>query len=350
MSNARELAELSGSYGAGGFVGMKNRIINGAMVIDKRNEGAAINLASTPFAVDRFGAAITTILFTGKGTVQRSTTAPSGFTNSLLFTQTTGVSPSAAQIATLYQGIEGYNIADFSYGTAAAKTSTLSFWVRSSVVGTYCVGLRNGATDRSYVAEYSISSANTWEQKTITIAGDTSGTWTTDNTAGMFVTWDLGSGSDSNTTAGAWQSGNFRRTSNQVGFVGNSGATFYVTGVQLEKGSTATSFDYRLYGTDLALCQRYYLKLVPRTLCVGYNTSGYAACNTVSHPVTMRSEPTASFTLDNYNGAPVSLNQSHIYTSDLKPDSHTLSLYWGAANYESAAAQVTYTVELSAEI
>ena len=275
----------------------KNRIINGDMRIDQRNAGSAINLASTPFAVDRFAAAVTTILFTGTGTVQRSTTAPSGFTNSLLWTQTTGVSPSAAQIATIFQGIEGYNIADFSYGTAAAKTSTLSFWVRSSVVGTYCVGLRNGATDRSYVAEYSISSANTWEQKTITIAGDTSGTWATDNTAGIYITWDLGSGSNSSTTAGSWAAGNFRNTANQVSFVGNSGATFYITGVQLEVGSVATPFERRPYGTELALCQRYYYKLqsagAGSLFSSARNANTTVGVGAVFLPVTMRIAPTA---------------------------------------------------------
>ena len=255
MSNARELAELGGSYGTGGFVGMKNRIINGAMVIDQRNAGASV---TNGFAVDRFefqensGAAFT---------VQRSTTVPTGFSNSLVTTVTpTAASATAAQVNRLFQRIEGNNIADFGWGAAGASTVTLSFWVRSSLTGTYCIGLVNNAANRSYVAEYTINSANTWEYKTITVAGDTSGTWETGTSSGVQVTFDLGGGSNYNTTAGVWAAGNYTRTTNQANFANTLNATFYITGVQLEKGSTATSFDYRPIGTELALCQRYYEK------------------------------------------------------------------------------------------
>jgi hypothetical protein len=322
--------------------GFRNRIINGDMRIDQRNAGVAINLASTPFGVDRFGAAVTTALFTGNGTIGQSTVAPAGFTNSLLWTQTTGVTPSASQIGTIYQGIEGNNIADFGFGTADAKQVTLSFWVRSSITGTYCAGLRNGDTDRSYIAEYSVSAANTWEYKTITIAGDTSGTWTTDNTAGIYITWDLGSGSNSNTTAGSWAAGNFRNTTNQVSFVGNSGATFYITGVQLEAGSVATPFERRPYGTELALCQRYYYQTVQTSgsntaIASGFVNSTTEASGLVTFPVSMRVAPTAL--VQNGTAADYDINRSggSVTVCSAVPTFNNATVNTAAINYTVAS-------------
>ena len=240
---------------ATGF-GFKNRIINGAMVIDARNAGASVSVSSYGYVLDRFGFSIT-----GGGvlTAQRSTTAPSGFTNSQALTVTTADSSIAAgDTYQAFHKIEGFNFSDMGFGTANAQTFTLSFWVRSSVTGTYAVGFNNNAFNRSYVATYTINSANTFEYKTITVTGDTSGTWLTDNSIGINISFDLGSGSNFNATAGSWGAGSLSRTSGSVNWIATSGATFYITGVQLEKGSTATSFDYRPYGTELALCQRYY--------------------------------------------------------------------------------------------
>ena len=150
-----------------------------------------------------------------------------------------------------------------AWGTANARTVTLSFWVRSSLTRTYCVNVRNYATDRSYVATYTINSSNTFEYKTITIAGDTTGTWLTNNGVGMFISWDLGSGSNANTTAGSWVAANKENTSAQANWIGTSGATFYITGVQLERNTTATPFEWIPYTTELQLCQRYYWMLAP---------------------------------------------------------------------------------------
>lgn len=241
---------------ATGF-GFKNRIINGAMVIDQRNAGASVTINTSPiYTIDRW--------FCGKSgtgnnfTAQRSTTAPTGFTNSLLITAGTGVTPASGNFMFLSQAIEGFNFADLAWGTASASAVSLSFWVRSSLTGTFGVGLRNGAADRSYIASYTISAANTWEQKTITIAGDTSGTWATDNTQACGVFFDLGNGSTFSSTAGSWSSANLLGgLTGGVKLTATTGATLNITGVQLEKGSTATSFDYRPYTTELQLCQRY---------------------------------------------------------------------------------------------
>ena len=238
--------------------GFKNRIINGAMMIDQRNAGASVtvNASSSQTCPDRF-----TTYAQGSAAylVQQVPDAPSGFVNSLKLVVTTAATLSAAQFTFTRQIIEGLNIADLAWGSSAASAVSVSFWVKSSLTGTFAVALLNSAEDRSYPATYTINSANTWEQKTITVAGDTTGTWLTNNSNGIRVTFDLGAGSNYNGTANTWQSGWKQRTSGCVSFSQTSGATFYITGVQLEKGSTATSFDYRPYGTELALCQRYCL-------------------------------------------------------------------------------------------
>jgi len=281
----------------GGF-GFRNRIINGDMRIDQRNNGSSVTLSTTTqFPVDRFAAYKGTSGATV--TAQRSTTAPAGFINSIIFTASTGATPAAGDINGTWQSIEGLNVSDLGWGTANAQSVTLSFWVRSSVTGTYSISFANAAVNRFYVATYSISSANTWEQKTVTIAGDTSGTWATDNTVGIQIVWDLGYGTNFNGTAGAWGSSTIRRTSGSVQLIATTGATFYITGVQLEKGSTATSFDYRPYGTELMLCQRYAIVYGRDQVYneIGGTGFAYGTADTnipVAFPVQMRTTPTLS--------------------------------------------------------
>ncbi len=183
----------------------------------------------------------------GRFSVIQSSTSAANFPTSALLTVTTTSAPSGTEIYGFEQDIEGYNIADFGWGTANAQSVTVSFQVRSSLTGTYCVSLRNSAADRSYVVEFTINSANTFETKTITVPAITTGTWLSTNGAGLLFLVCLGSGSTREGTAGSWQSSNIVATSNQVDWINTSGATFYITGVQLEKGSTATSFDYRPY-------------------------------------------------------------------------------------------------------
>jgi hypothetical protein len=238
--------------------GFKNRIINGAMVIDQRNAGASVTITSTvanTYTLDRWAAYGSAA---SKFSVQQSSTAPTGFNSSILVTSLAATSVGTTDRYYLCQFIEGFNTADLMYGTANAQTVTLSFWVRSSLTGTFGGTLQNNANDRNYPFTYTINSANTFEQKTITITGDTTGTWVgSTNGVGLRVFFGLGVGSGASGTAGAWGAGNFNSATGAVSVVGTNGATFYITGVQLEKGSTATSFDYRDYGTELVRCQRY---------------------------------------------------------------------------------------------
>jgi hypothetical protein len=292
------LPEASGGTGTTtGYYGFKNRVINGAMVIDQRNAGASVTgtAGNYAFPVDRFKFYNTA---SSKLSGQQSTDAPSGFKNSIVLTSLAATVPSAGDEYQLYHPIEGFNFADLGFGTASAKTVTLSFWTKSSLTGTFSGCLSNSGV-RSYVFTYTINSANTWEFKTITIVGDTTGTWNTSSGIGINILWDLGSGSAYNATPDTWNNAFDCRTSGSVNLIGTNGATLYITGVQLEKGATATSFDYRPYGTELALCQRYYTKILSSS--AGFNILAPATANSTSSvgayvpfPVTMRASPTFS--------------------------------------------------------
>jgi hypothetical protein len=241
-------------------MGFKNRIINGAMVIDQRNAGAAITPVNIQYSVDRWQSFVSAA---SKFTIQQNAgaiTPPAGFTNYLGATSSSAYSLAAGDYFTIQQRIEGYNVSDLNFGKASAATITVSFWVRSSLTGTFGGAISNNAQNRGYPFTYTISSANTWEQKSVTIAGDTTGTWETTSNNGMFVIFSLGTGTTYSGTAGAWAGSALLSATGATSVVGTNGATFYITGVQLEKGSTATSFDYRPYGTELALCQRYFEK------------------------------------------------------------------------------------------
>ena len=259
-SKAFGLAQLGNAY-SDGALGSRNRIINGAMTIDQRNAGAAVTgSGDSVFAVDRVR--FRNNLGTGSYTVQQSTTAPVGFNRSFSATVVTPSLPASPGFFSINQAVEGYNAADLLFGTAAAKQVTVSFWVRSSLTGTYCVSLRNTDASRSIATEYQISAADTWEFKTVTIQGDTSGTWAVNNSAGIFLDFSLGANADRKSAIDTWVSQNSVATSNQVDWSNTSGATFYITGVQLEAGDTATPFEHRSYGAELALCQRYYQTLI----------------------------------------------------------------------------------------
>jgi hypothetical protein len=286
-------------------VTINNRIINGAMVIDQRNAGASVTVDTTNFTytVDRWGAIEST---DGVMTAQQVTTAPTGFNNSLKLTTTTAdATLGATQFAYVGQRIEGYNVADLGWGTANAKTVTVSFWVRSSLTGTFGGSIYNDASNRSYPFSYTISVADTWEQKSVTIAGDTSGTWLTTNGTGLILVFGLGVGSTYSATAGAWAGSLAFSATGATSVVGTNGATFYITGVQLEVGSQATGFEYRQYGTELALCQRYCYAQDNRAgnsffyFGVSAPVSSSAANCLVTYPVTMRIKPSVTLSAGN---------------------------------------------------
>jgi hypothetical protein len=248
-----------GSVNSSGFIGHRNRIINGAMVIDQRNAGASVTIPATTvtYTMDRWAAYGSQA---SKFSVQQnaaSVTPPSGFTKYLGVTSLSAYTVGSGEGFWIRQPIEGFNIADLDWGKSTAKTVTLSFWVRSSLTGTFGGGIVDNYTPYSYPFSYTISSANTWEQKTITITGPTSGTFPVDNTAGFYMIFGLGTGSTLSGTAGAWTGANLQNVTGATSVVGTNAATWYITGVQLERGSTASSFEYRPYGTELALCQRY---------------------------------------------------------------------------------------------
>ena len=275
------------------YNGFKNRIINGAMVIDQRNAGAVVTPSSLAYTLDRWRSLMSASA--SKYSVQQnssSVTPPAGFTNYLGVVSLSAYSVAAGDQYAVQQWVEGYNIADLAWGTASAATVTLSFWVRSSLTGTFGGSLGNSGGSRSYPFSYTISAANTWEQKSVTISGDTSGTWLTDSSRGLSVTFGLGVGSTLSGTAGAWAAADYRSATGATSVVGTSGATFYITGVQLEKGSTATSFDYRPYGTELQLAQRYYQQITGGALGVTYSTT--AANWGQAFPVQMRASPTCA--------------------------------------------------------
>lgn len=313
MTNAVNLASAAGT----GFA-FRNRIINGAMEIDQRNAGAAVtvNAAGRVFGVDRFfgfGQATD-----GVFTLQQDTVAPTGFINSSKVTVTTADSSvGASQYYIVGHALEGLNIADLAWGSASAKTVTLSFWVRSSVSGTFGGAVNNSAANRSYPFTYTINATNTWEYKSVVIPGDTTGTWLTTNGTGANIWFDLGCGSSNVGTAGAWAASAFYGATGGTKLISTLNATWHLTGVQLEVGSVATPFERRLYGQEVALCQRYFCKssslnVVPvngasyvtagmffSSVAGAYaTTAGYAPF--MKFPVTMRTEP-ATITIYNTN-------------------------------------------------
>jgi hypothetical protein len=284
-----------------------NRIINGAMTIDQRNAGASVaTSSSTQYTVDRWQALAVP---TTKYTVQQNAgavTPPVGFTNYLGATSTSEYSVVSTDRCGIRQFIEGYNVADLGWGTANAQPVTISFWVRSSLTGTFGGSVGNDAGNRNYPFSYAINAANTWEQKSVTIAGDTTGTWDTTTATGINLIFGLGVGSTYSDTAGAWSSSLFYSSTGAVSVIGTNGATWYITGVQLEAGSTASSFAHENYGDTLQKCQRYYYQigggggeygLIGIASRWDLNTVSYVGIN---HPQPMRGVPSLSYTGDIY--------------------------------------------------
>jgi hypothetical protein len=274
--------------------GFRNRIINGDMRIDQRNAGASVTPTSNSYTLDRWTYAATQA---SKFSLQQnagSVTPPVGFVNYLGLTSLSAYSILTSDLFGFQQRIEGFNTSDLAWGTANADSVTLSFWVRSSLTGTFGGAVRNHDASRSQPFSYTVSAANTWEYKTVTLVGDTSGTWLTTNGLGISLFFSLGAGSTVSNTPGTWYAGSFVAPTGSTSVVGTSGATLYITGVQLEKGTVATPFERRPFGMELALCQRYFQLGSGATGTTGNTTTNFYT--SLNYTVPMRASPTLSQT------------------------------------------------------
>lgn len=280
--------------------GSSNLIINGAMAVDQRNSGSSFAQTNGAYNLDRFrGNSYDGGATTGKFTVQQSSTAPDDFDHSLLVTSSATTADASNNIFNIEQLIEGFNSANLNYGSSSAKTITLSFHVRSSLTGTFGGALKNNARNRNYPFTYTISSANTFEKKVITISGDTTGTWVgSTNGIGLWLSFGLGVGSNYSGSAGAWGSGDYFSATGATSVVGTNGATWYITGIQLEVGSQASDFQHEDFGTTLAKCQRYFFAVgFPDKLAssvnfaMGYYLNSARVDCVIDLPVTMRTTP-----------------------------------------------------------
>jgi hypothetical protein len=319
---------------SGGAFSFKNRLINGDMRISQAAGGAAVTVSSL-FPVDRFSVGNTS---DGAFSAQQDSSAPVGFVNSVKITTTTAdATLTTTQALSFVQRIEGTNMDDLGWGTANAKTITLSFWVRSSLTGTFGGSLRNAAGDRSYPFTYTISVADTWEQKSVTIVGETTGTWLTTTGIGVSVFFGLGVGPDRSGTAGAWNSNNNLSATGAVSVIGTLNATWYITGVQLEVGSVATPFERRPFGTELVLCQRYCLRVGDGLTGIASGTSGIYLCPFFANP--MRASPTTTLW---DTSVKISDNFANDYTSSGSTiGESSLSAFGGRININGFAGALT---------
>ena len=317
-------AVLYGVAAPANSMGFRNRILNGGMVIDQRNAGASASLTSAQtYFLDRWFAVEDT---DGTMTIQQSSTAPTGFSNSaVLTTGTADASLGATQICYVGQKIEGFNFADLAWGTASAQTVTLSFWVRSSLTGTFGGAFSNNAFNRSYPFTYTISAANTFEYKTVTITGDTTGTWVgATNGVGLQLFFGLGVGSTYSGTAGAWSGSGYISATGATSVIGTAGATFYITGVQLEAGSVASPFERVDYGRQLAMCQRYAMIFggtsAYESVGTGWATGTTSTNIWIQVPTTMRATPSVSYSgnwqLQNFNNITYSVSSMNMNTGE----------------------------------
>jgi hypothetical protein len=370
-TGASTAADARVNLGVDNYGMLKNRIINGAMVISQRWGSSAVSDATNtnPYLVDRwsfFGNPASKVTLQQN---QGSVTPPAGFINYMGLTSTSAYSPAADDAFRFQQIIEGLNVADLAWGTANAKAVTLSFWVRSSLTGTFGGALSNSALNRSYPFSYTINAANTWEYETITIAGDTTGTWLTTNGNGIRVFLDVGCGSTTKGTANAWASAFFAGVTGGTNVVATNGATFQFTGVQLEVGTQATSFEYRQYQQELALCQRYAYRIgadataVFTRFCAGFNDSTGNMNGCMHFPVPMRTAPslTTTGTASNYTinsgnesiftatSVPtVSANATTVNTANIGTNASGLTAGQGALllSNNNASAFLLFTAEL----
>ena len=334
----------------GGQLSHRNLIINGAMQVAQRST-SAVNIpgGKTVTDVDRFGQWTKTADGNWKSGQQVSD-APADFQFSRKITSLAANTIEAGTYHTVRYAVEGYDAAQLNCGLSSAKTVTLSFYVKSSLTGTFGLNFTNAANNRSYPTTYTISNPNDWERKTITVTLDTSGTWLKTNGVGLEINWQLAIGSSySTSTLNQWQ-GNWRFPSSATDILATNGATWQLTGVQLEVGNIATSFEHRSFVDELRRCQRYYEKSYPYTIVPGaasYYSSSFTRRDgtassvvryyDVNYKVTKRASPditiynpqtgaTGSCRLDSgtYSAAPSSPEDSRmmIYSNTGSPPSH----------------------------
>ena len=327
MTKARELAELGAAYDSGALSN-RNILKNGGQTVDQRNSGSAITLTSShQYATDRFICRLGT---SSSSTAQRVADAPDGLYNSVKITIGTGATPSAAT-ATGYFAYktEGLDTSHLNFGSSNAETITLSFYVKSSLTGSFGVTVANDALNRSFPSSYTINSANTWERKSITVTGDTSGTWATTNAAAFYLLWDLGCGSDVKGTANTWAGADYRGgATGTTNVCATSSATWYITGVQMEIGTEATPFEVRSYSDEHHSCKRYYQKMVNPTYSANGGTNNYLQWWYVPE---MRASPTLAGGIGGTNDTSNTVRAQH---------------YASGSNYAYYDAGVTADAEL----
>jgi hypothetical protein len=328
---------------------MRNRIINGDFRVSQYNGTTSFTPSSGNYSIDRFlTIASASSKFTGQ---QLSSSPPTGFSYYLGLTSSSAYSVPAGEIFAQIQRVEGLNVADLNWGSTNAKPVTLSFQVQSSLTGTFGGAIRSGDGNYAYPFTYTISSANTWTTISITISGPTTGGTTAypiNNSTGLAVSFGIGVGSTYSATAGSWQSGNYYSATGAVSVVGTSSATFYITGVQLEAGTTASPFEYRQFTTELQLCQRYY-----QLVGVGgsyYNaTSGQLYRSTSSPVVQPRAAPTvtsvSAFLIGN-----VSSTSWGISTYSTTPSMQAVNQYTSSSGGSGVYTDANYIVSLSSEL
>ena len=341
----------------------RNLVHNGGFMVYQRGGTITMGNATVTPHIDRFTAYKN---HDGANTVQQSTDGPEGFKNSLLVTTTTADdSLTATQRVAILHRIEGQDVAHLEFGTSSAKTITLGFWVKSSVTGTHGGAFSNGSWNRNYPFTYTISSSDTWEYKTITAAGDTTGTWATDTTTGLQISWGLGVGSTFSGSAGSWAAGDINSaTGATTSVVGTLNATWQLTGVSLTEGSKALSFPHESYQETLHKCYRY-LESIGYTAGSYVYAAAYAYSTTeiraVQHYTHKRATPNFSFNNQGdviafYNGGSsdtsIAFNYHDIGLNSCRV-SITLSGVSTTAGYGVAIyvnGSVTYDVIVKAEL
>jgi len=314
-------AVFGGNISAGNLGMFRNRIINGDMRIDQRNNGVTVTgiTNSVPYITDRFSIPLTSHFTIS---ASRDTDCPLGFTNSLQITNGTGVTIAPAQYLHIQHKIEGLNISDFNYGTSYATPIVVSFYAKTSISNSiYAISLRNFNGTRSYVTNFTIQNANIWTYITLTIPGDTAGIWNSNTSTGLILTISLTTGSDFqiiDSNIGIWSSGNYTGFPSNTSFGATTGAIFKFTGVQLEKGTLATPFEFRPYPIELQLCFRYHFQIkrwsdtLPNDAYIGKTNAanGSAAVCEITLPVPMRTTPTILYSNGSTNGTTTTLVES----------------------------------------